>query len=80
MSYGIVIIATAVAMILVQRADAFEDLIRSGAGALRRCLREPGAPVDTEVAGNGAGVVDDPATFVAAPESTDVDALARRAP
>ena len=72
MSYGIVIIATAVAMILVQRADAFEELIRAAAGALRRCLREPGTSGDTEGSGEGAGGVADPVT--------DVEALARRAP
>ena len=79
MSYGIVIIATAVAMILVQRADAFEDLIRSAAGALRRCLREPVAPVDTEGGAEGAGGLDDP-VVLAVPESTTVDGLAHRAP
>lgn len=78
MNYGIVIIATAVAMILVQRADAFEDLLRAAASALRRCLREPGAPAVTqasEVEGGGTG---GPATVVV-PEAEDVGGRTRRA-
>jgi len=75
MSYGIVIIATAIAMILVQRADAFEDLLRAAAGALRRCLREPDVAVVTGERGSG-----EPESVVAAVlEGEDMGAATRRA-
>ncbi|MGH2658024.1 MAG: hypothetical protein ACRDIZ_15245 [Actinomycetota bacterium] len=67
MSYGIVIIATAIAMIMVQRADAFEDLLRAAAGALRRCLREPGVAVLTEERASG-----EPESVAAVREGEDV--------
>lgn len=76
MNYGIVIIATAVAMILVQRADAFEDLLRAAAGALRRCLREPGASVQ-ETGESGSGEPESTVTVV--PEDDDVGGRTRRA-
>jgi hypothetical protein len=58
MDHGLMIIATAVAMILVQKADAFEDLLRAAAQRLRSGVQplvtvafgEPGADDDPTVA------------------------------
>ncbi len=44
MDYGLIIIATAVAVILVQRADAFEDLLRAAAQRLRAKLKPGPGP------------------------------------